>query len=144
MMVSRLRLAGGAYRRTALTAAATLAVATLGAPAVSHAAVAATLYVSPSGSGTACTSAAPCSITQAQSSVRTMNTNMSGDIVVQVADGTYRLSAPLVFNTADSGTNGHNVIWQAATGAKPVLSGGQQVSGWTVKDSAANIWSAPV
>jgi len=144
IMVKRLRLAGGAYRRTALTAAATLAAATLGAPAASHAAVATTLYVSPTGSGTACSSAAPCSITQAQSTVRTMNSNMSGDIVVQLADGTYRLSAPLVFSNADSGTNGNNVVWQAASGAKPVLSGGQQVSGWTLKDSANNIWSASV
>ncbi|MFL6115995.1 MAG: ricin-type beta-trefoil lectin domain protein [Catenulispora sp.] len=143
-MAKRLRPAGGAYRRTALTVAATLAAATFGAPAASHAAVATTLYVSPTGSGTACSAAAPCSITQAQSTVRTMNTNMSGDIVVQLADGTYRLSAPLVFSTADSGTNGNNVVWQAASGAKPVLSGGQQVSGWTLKDSANNIWSASV
>ena len=86
-------------------------------PAVSHAATAATLYASPTGTGTACSAAAPCSITQAQSSVRSMTAAMSGDIVVQLAGGTYRLSAPLVFTAADSGTNGHTVIWQAAPGA---------------------------
>jgi len=69
---------------------------------------------------------------------------MTGDIVVQLAGGTYRLSAPLVFNAADSGTNGHTVIWQAAAGAAPVLSGGQQITGWTLHDSAANIWAAAV
>ena len=35
-----------------------------------------------------------------------------------VADGTYRLMAPLVFTAADSGMNGHKIMWQAATGAQ--------------------------
>ena len=143
-MIPTIRRRGGSSRPAILAAAVTLATAAFGIPAVSHAATAATLYASPTGSGTACSAAAPCSITQAQSSVRSMNSNMSGDIVVQLAGGTYRLSAPLVFNASDSGTNGHNVIWQAASGASPVLSGGQQVSGWTLHDSANNIWSAPV
>ncbi|NUP49070.1 MAG: ricin-type beta-trefoil lectin domain protein [Catenulispora sp.] len=146
-MIFRIRRREGLRRPSALAAAATLTAAVgaaLGAPAVSQAAVAATLYVSPTGSGTACSATAPCSITQAQASVRSMNASMSGDIVVQVADGTYRLSSPLVFTAADSGTNGNNVVWQAASGAKPVLSGGQQVSGWTLHDSANNIWSAAV
>ena len=67
---------------------------------------------------------------------------MSGDIVVQLAGGTYRLSAPLVFGTADSGSNGYTVTWQAASGATPVISGGQQVTGWTLHDSANNIYAA--
>jgi hypothetical protein len=49
-----------------------------------------------------------------------------------------------VFNNADSGTNGHNIIFQAASGASPVISGGQQVTGWTLHDSANNIYSASV
>ncbi len=103
-----------------------------------------TLYASPTGSGTACSAAAPCSLTQAKSSVEASDGNMSGDIVVQMASGTYRLSAPLVFNNADSGTNGHNIIFQAASGASPVISGGQQVTGWTLHDSANNIYAAAV
>ena len=143
-MIRGTRRRGGRSRPSILAAAATLVTAAFGMPAVSHAAIAATLYASPTGSGTACSASAPCSLTQAQSSVRTMTANMSGDIVVQLAGGTYRLSAPLVFTAADSGTNGHTVTWQAAPGATPVLSGGQQVSGWTLHDSAANIWAAPV
>jgi len=138
------RRRGGRSRPSILAAAAALAAAAFGMPAVSHAATTATLYVSPTGSGTACTATAPCSLAQAQSSVRSMTASMSGDIAVQLAGGTYRLSAPLVFTAADSGTNGHTVFWQAAAGATPVLSGGQQVSGWTLHDSAANIWQAPV
>ena len=143
-MIPRTRRRGGRSRPAFLAAAATLVTAAFGMPALSHAATAATLYVSPTGSGTACSATAPCSITQAQSSVRSMTSSMSGDIVVQLAGGTYRLTAPLVFNASDSGTNGHTVIWQAAPGATPVLSGGQQVTGWTLHDSGNNIWSAPI
>ncbi|WP_333771716.1 ricin-type beta-trefoil lectin domain protein [Streptomyces sp. IBSBF 2435] len=103
-----------------------------------------TLYVSPTGSGTACSASAPCSVTQAKSSVEAVDGNMSGDIVVQLAGGTYRLSSPLVLGSADSGSNGHQVVWQAASGQSPVLSGGQQVTGWTVKDASNNIYAASV
>ena len=99
-------------------------------------------YVSPTGSGTACSSAMPCAITQAQALVRTLAPSMQADIAVNLTDGTYRLAAPLVFTAADSGTNGHTITWQAATGAHPVLSGGVPVTGWTVSDTAKNIWKA--
>ncbi len=105
--------------RAALTAAALALGGVAAAPAVSRAATMTTLYASPTGSGTACSSAAPCSLTQAKASVEAIDGNMSGDIVVQLAGGTYRLSAPLVFDNADSGTNGHNIIFQAAPGATP-------------------------
>ncbi|MFC5763097.1 right-handed parallel beta-helix repeat-containing protein, partial [Actinacidiphila bryophytorum] len=130
--------------RAALVAA--LAVgAVVAAPAVtSHAATMTTVYASPTGSGTACSASAPCSLTQAKTAVEAAAGNMSGDIVVQLAGGTYRMSAPLVLGSADSGSNGHQVIWQAAPGEQPVLSGGQQVTGWTVKDAANNIYAASV
>ncbi|MBB5866777.1 hypothetical protein F4553_000156 [Allocatelliglobosispora scoriae] len=67
---------------------------------------------------------------------------MTGDIVVQVAAGTYSLGSPLTFTQADSGANGYTVYWQAATGTRPIISGGQRVTGWTVADSAQNIWRA--
>jgi len=124
---------------------AALALAGLGAaPAISQAATTTTLYASPTGSGTACSSSAPCSLPQAKTSVEAIDGNMSGDVVVQLAGGTYRLSAPLVFGAADSGSNGYTVRWQAASGASPVVSGGQQVTGWTLHDSANNIYAASV
>ncbi|WP_170155030.1 hypothetical protein [Lentzea atacamensis] len=52
-----------------------------------------TLYASPAGSGTACSSSQPCSITQAQTSVRGIAPTMTGDIIVQLAGGTYTLSS---------------------------------------------------
>ena len=101
-----------------------------------------TFYVSPSGTGSSCTSAAPCSIAQAQSVVRGAAGAMNRDFLVELADGTYRPAAPLVFTAADSGTNGHTITWQAATDARPVLSGGRSITGWTVSDSSKNIWKA--
>ncbi len=124
------------YLAAVLTAASALSAL----PAA--AAVMTTLYASPAGSGTACSAAQPCSLAQAQSSVRGLAPTMSGDIVVQLAGGTYALSAPLTFTSADSGANGYTVFWQAAPGALPVISGGQRVTGWTQVDAGQNIWRA--
>jgi hypothetical protein len=107
-----------------------------GVPAGNH------LYVSPTGSGTACSSAAPCSITQAQTAVRVLATAARADAVVELGDGTYALGAPLGFDATDSGTAGHPVVWQAAVGAHPILSGAKKIAGWTASDAGKNIWKA--
>jgi Ricin-type beta-trefoil lectin domain len=101
-----------------------------------------TLYASPSGAGTACSSAQPCSLAGAQAAVRSLNDAMSDDIVVQLADGVYRLSAPFRLTAEDSGSNGHNVVWQAAPSAHPAISGARAVTGWTLADAGRNIWRA--
>ncbi|HET6504024.1 MAG TPA: discoidin domain-containing protein [Amycolatopsis sp.] len=103
-----------------------------------------TLHVAPDGQGAACSAQQPCSIDAAQQRVRSLTHAMTSDILVQLAGGTYRLSGPLRFTAADSGTGGHRVIWAAAPGARPVLSGGQQVTGWQLTDPARGLWSAPV
>ncbi|KJK43044.1 ricin B lectin [Lentzea aerocolonigenes] len=131
--------------RSASRLAAALLLAAAGvtvASAPATAAVMTTVYASPTGSGTACSSAQPCSITQAQTSVRGIAGAMTGDVVVQLAGGTYTLSSPLTFTAADSGTNGHTVIWQGS--ASSVISGGQKVTGWTQADAGQNIWKASV
>lgn len=69
---------------------------------------------------------------------------MTGDIVVNLASGTYPLTSSLTFTSADSGTNGHNIIYQASSGAVPVISGGETISGWSLHDSTKNIWQATV
>ncbi|MER7283739.1 RICIN domain-containing protein [Dactylosporangium sp. NPDC000244] len=133
-------------RVRAVLAAAALVVAggLTGLTAPASAAVMTTLSVSPTGSGTSCTAAQPCSLTQAQAAVRSAAPSMSGDIIIQLAGGTYTLGTPLTFTAADSGTNGYTVSWQAASGARPVISGGQRVTGWTPADSGQNIWKASV
>jgi hypothetical protein len=109
-----------------------------------HAAVQATVYVSPSGSdANAGTSASQPvrTLAHARDLVRVMNASMTGDIVVSLAGGTYPLSQPLALDGRDSGTGGHRVIWSAASGARPVVSGGVPITGWT--KGSGGIWSAP-
>ncbi len=79
---------------------------------------------------------------RAQAAVRTLNRDH--DVTVRLADGVYRLSAPLRFGAADGGRGGHVVRWQAAEGAHPVLSGGIPVSGWRRADAARDIWVATI
>jgi len=127
---------------SSIAAAAVLLAALATAPPA--AAATTTLYASPSGTGTTCTTAEPCSLPAAQAAVRSRNGSMSGDIVVELADGVYRLSQPLRFTAADSGSNGYRVLWQAAASAKPVISGAKAVTGWSVADAGKNIWRANV
>ncbi|WP_090933754.1 RICIN domain-containing protein [Nonomuraea jiangxiensis] len=114
------------------------------APAPPALAATTTLYAAPAGTGAACTSTQPCSLAAAQTAVRSLNVAMSGDIVVVLAGGVYRLSTPLRLTAADSGNNGYSVKWQAAAGAVPVISGARAVTGWSLADSGRNIWRANV
>ncbi|MCX5599326.1 right-handed parallel beta-helix repeat-containing protein [Streptomyces phaeochromogenes] len=129
---------------TGVTALAAVTATVLGQSTPAFASRATTLHVSPDGHGTACSVAHPCSITEAKAKVRTLNSDMRADIVVQLAGGTYRLAVPLTFTRADSGTNGHRVVWQAAPGARPLISGAREATGWTRQDPTKNIWKAKV
>jgi regulation of enolase protein 1 (concanavalin A-like superfamily) len=126
----------------ALTAAAGTALAAAPAQASTTGPVA-RIVVSPAGTDDVGTAGRHVTtIEQAQKLARTLSRD--ADVVVSLAGGTYRLSQPLKLTAADSGRNGHTVTWQALPGQKPVLSGGRQVTGWTVKDPANNIYAAPV
>ena len=104
-------------------------------------AVQATLYVAPDGndsnSGTAQTPFR--TLQRAQQAVRKINTQMAGDIVVVLAGGTYP-TGMLSFDAADSGTNGHNVIYRAAAKQVPIISGGRRITGW--QPDTGNRWKA--
>jgi len=76
--------------------------------------------------------------------VRAIDTHMTRDITVQLENGTYQLDRPLRLDPQDSGTGGHDVVWTAAPGANPVISGGVSVGGWKLFDRTMNIWSASV
>ncbi|WP_433438192.1 right-handed parallel beta-helix repeat-containing protein [Nonomuraea sp. CA-141351] len=65
-------------------------------------------------------------------------------VTVELKDGTYQLDTPLRFTADDSGTSAKPVIWTAARGARPVVSGGRQVTGWTSYDDGKNIFVASV
>jgi hypothetical protein len=49
---------------------------------------------------------------------------------VHVADGTYTITEPLVLQPIDSGTEQAPVVYRAAPGAHPVVSGGRAITGW--------------
>lgn len=103
-------------------------------------------YAAPWGSGSACKAYNPCTLAKAQAKVRAANDAMSGDLVVRLLGGTYRLGQTWNLTEADSGTNGHDVVYEAAPGASPTLSGGKAIPRlrWKLIDPANRIWRAKV
>jgi hypothetical protein len=101
------------------------------------------IHVSPNGDDTAeGTADAPVrTLPRAQALVR--NLPRSGDVDVVLADGTYALDRPLAFTEADGG-NGRQITWRAADGAKPVISGGTEITGWRASEAGNGIWEADV
>lgn len=101
-------------------------------PERAQAAPAALLYVSPGGSGTACSSVAPCSLALARSKAQAINdaAQMNGNIFIYLKDGTYELGETFVLNGEDSGSNHYSVIYKNAPGETPILSGGTKITGW--------------
>jgi len=116
-----------------------VAVPSLAAPQRPHV----EFFVAPGGSDQASGSAqAPFrSLTRAQAAVR--GVNGAQDVVVNIQGGTYALAAPLVFTAKDGGQNGHRVTWQGATPeARPLITSGVAVTGWTLFDRERNIYVA--
>ena len=102
------------------------------------------LYAAPTGSGTSCTLANPCTLDQAVTTVRGMTATMTAGIVVTLRGGTYARTATLAFGPTDSGQNGYTVTYQAYPGEVPILSGALPVTGFSLFDAANNVWQAPI
>lgn len=66
------------------------------------------------------------------------------DVTVYIKKGVYQVTEAIRFGTEDSGKNGHTITYKAAEGEKPVISGGTEVTGWTLHDSENNIWKASI
>lgn len=81
-------------------------------------------------------------LARAQAAVRSVNKTHS--VTVRLADGVYRLTKPLRFSVEDGGQDGYVVRWEAAKGARPILSGGQPIQGWRQADAARDIWVADI
>ncbi len=105
--------------------------------------VQATMHVAPDGNDQhPGTEAKPlATLERARDTVRTLTKGMTGDIVVVLHGGVYPIEKTLVFEAADSGKEGHNVIYKAQDGQAPILSGGKAVVGWRKGDKG--IFSAP-
>jgi hypothetical protein len=98
-------------------------------------------FVAPNGSDSnPGTFAAPfATIAHAQQAVQGILAGRTNSIVVMVRGaGTFHLTQPLSFTSADSGSAAVNVSWQAYPGETPVISGGMQVSNWTQN---GNLWT---
>jgi Fibronectin type III domain len=63
---------------------------------------------------------------------------------VVLLGGTYRLTEPLRLTQADSGTTGDDLVFTAAPGQHPIISGAVRIEHWRLVDSARHLWSAPV
>jgi Right handed beta helix region/GH141 insertion domain len=75
-------------------------------------------------------------LAQARAEVRAeRDAGRTGAVTIQIREGTYFLDETLVLTAADS-----NTIWEAAPGARPVISGGRVISGW-LKDTGP-LWKA--
>lgn len=137
--------------RRALTAALSLAAAVTPLTAVPAQAAPAQssglmVYVSPtgrdSGPGTA---AHPFkTLEHARDQVRGAKSKALGDIHVRLMSGTYQLTRTFSLTAEDSGREGHRIIYEAAPGAHPVISGGKQITGWTKADSSGRVYKAKI
>src|SRR5579859_4273446 len=79
----------------------------------------------------------------ARNLMRLVNQAMRSDITVYLHGGTYRLERPFELGPSDSGNNGHNIIYAAVPGEKPVISGSEQVTGWQHVAGSNSLWIAP-
>ncbi|WP_304942791.1 carbohydrate-binding protein [Vallitalea guaymasensis] len=104
----------------------------------------ATFYVSPDGNDTnPGTESQPfATITKARDVIRTINDNMTGDIIVYLREGKYYIEDTITFNESDSGTNGYKIYYRNYNNEEPEIVGGQKITGWTLHEG--NIYKAYV
>ncbi len=106
--------------------------------------VQAVFYVSPGGSDSGDGSEASpfATLEKARDEIRKINGSMTGDIIVYLRGGDYRITEPVEFDTRDSGSEGFTIRYEAYKGETPVLNGAQKVTGW--KKFSDKLWAAPL
>ncbi len=82
------------------------------------------------------------SFEKAVEAVKKVSRKMTGDIVVYFADGRYELSDTIKLQMYAGGKDDYKVIYKAADGAKPIISGGEKIENWEVYDEEKNIYRA--
>jgi hypothetical protein len=103
---------------------------------------AADFHVSPTGndawSGTRADAAAGdgpfATLARAREAVRDfkLRSKRAGPITVELRGGRHELTEPLVFTPRDSGGEATPIVWQAAAGETPIISGGRRIGDWRV------------
>jgi hypothetical protein len=85
-------------------------------------------------------------LTAARDTIRdwraTNNQSRNQPIHVIIAAGTYLITEPLVFEPQDGGTESAPVTYSAASGPRPIITGGRRITGW--KQNADGLWSTTV
>ena len=81
-------------------------------------------------------------LAKAQALVQPRTATMSADIVVYLRGGTYPVTSTVALGNADSGQNGFYVRYMAYPGERPIITGGQPITGWKLTDTTNNIYSA--
>ena len=109
-----------------------------------QAAVQATYYVATTGSDTnpGTVSLPFATIQKARDVVRTINSNMTGDIIVYIRGGKYFLDGEISFNEIDSGTNGYKVYYKNYPEEEPIIYGGKNITNWTL--DSGNVYKSYV
>lgn len=86
------------------------------------------------------------SIEQAQTIVRKLRSQLSASsntISVVLHEGTYFIEKPLIFTAEDSGSENAPVIYRAADGERPVISGGKKIAHtWT--EGTGGVWTVEI
>ncbi len=104
-------------------------------------------FVSPNGNDTnPGTVTAPFqTLEKARKSVRTQLSVTKGkSIVVNIKGGNYYLENPVVFSSEDSGTENAPVIYKAAEGEKPVLTGSRAIRNWRLLENPEKLKILPL
>jgi len=102
------------------------------------------IFVAPNGDDTnPGTLAAPLkTVAKARDVVRGMIANMTADITVYLRGGTYPQASTLTFANADSGKNGFYVKYMAYQSERPIITGGQPITGWTASSAGSGFYAA--
>lgn len=75
-----------------------------------------------------------------------LNQVLTADLIINLRAGTYSLanSGPISMTDADSGANGHQVIWKSYDGpGLAIFSGGVTVTGWTLQSGSTYTATIP-
>ncbi|QDU01922.1 hypothetical protein V6x_16050 [Gimesia chilikensis] len=80
------------------------------------------------------------SLAAARDEIRKLQPQVPIKVIVQ--DGVYPVTEPVLFTHGDSGTEKAPIIYQAAPGSHPVISGGKQISGFKVDPDG--VWSTTI
>jgi hypothetical protein len=81
-------------------------------------------------------------VAKARDLVRAENRAMTADITVYLRGGTYPQTSTLTFTNADSGSGGFYVKYMAYPGERPLITGGQPITGWKLSDATNGIYAA--